>query len=327
MINHDDIDDGPLTSKCHKVWCCPCLIACNCFFHPCRKAVSGKKKRIIRDGFDLDMAYITPHIIVHGFPAHGIEHLYRNPRYEIRRYLDTHHQDKYKMFNFCCEPGRGYHPDVFHGRVERYPFKDHNTPPLETMAAFANSAKAWLEQDDSHVVNMHCKAGKGRAGLMCCVLLIRTGAAQSAIEAMTLYDQERVTNKRGLTVTSQRKFVMFYEQLWRQCWGVTGNIGDVTAEQEKAFKIPEQPPLRLTGVELMNVPDGIVHSYNIAVYKVNNFSPLKLFDAGSKKGPIEADCNVIIEGNFKVFIKFKKGAFSSPIRLVELQHNTYFMNQ
>ena len=140
-------------------------------------------------------------IIVHAFPAMGLEHIYRNPRHEIKRFLDLKHPNNYKMYNFCCEPGRGYNADFFHGRVERYPFKDHNTPPLETVIAFANSAKRWLDENPEHVVNMHCKAGKGRAGLMSCILLIRTGEVQSAHEALDLYDNTRVTNKKGLTVT------------------------------------------------------------------------------------------------------------------------------
>jgi phosphatidylinositol-3,4,5-trisphosphate 3-phosphatase/dual-specificity protein phosphatase PTEN len=54
---------------------------------------------------------------------------------------------------------------------------------------------------------MHCKAGKGRAGLMCCVLLLRAGVVNSAAEAFKKYDATRVTNNKGLTVTSQRKYV------------------------------------------------------------------------------------------------------------------------
>jgi hypothetical protein len=232
------------------------------------------------------------------------------------------------MYNFCCEPGRGYDPNIFHGRVERYPFKDHNTPPLETMFAFTQSAMSWLEEDEQHVVNMHCKAGKGRAGLMCCTLLVRTGAAQSAIEAMNLYDRERVTNNRGLTVTSQRKFVIFYEQLWRECWGVSGNIGDVTAEQASNFVMPVQPQLHLTGVEVLNLPKGLVKSFSVQVYKIHNLSPLLLYDSKSQDGDdVQSSCDVSIQGNFKVFIKFKKGTLSSPVRLVELQHNTYFMSR
>lgn len=331
MIRHEDIDDGRLTSKCHKVWCCPsCCLPCNCMLYPCRKAVSGNKKRIREKGFDLDLAYVAPKIIVHGFPAAGIEHLYRNPRYEIRRFMDHNHKDHYKMYNFCCEPGRGYSPSVFHGRVERYPFKDHNTPPLESMIAFSNSVKVWLDKDPENVVSMHCKAGKGRAGLMCCVSLIRTGIAQSAVEALDIYDRERVTNNRGLTVTSQRKYVIFYEAIWRQCWGVTGNIGDIPGEpwDETKFPIPEQPELRLFGIEVLNIPTDLVGSFSITIFKISNFLPVKTFESGWVKSNVVAvDCNTVLHKNFKIFVKYKRSAFSSPVKLFELLHNTYFMDR
>jgi hypothetical protein len=298
---------------------------------PCRKAVSGHKVRYQQEGFDLDLTYVSPRIIVHGFPAIGVEHIYRNPRYEIKRYLDLNHKDHYKVYNFCCEFGRTYEPDVYHGRVERYPFKDHNTPPLETMVAFANSAKRWLDGDDENVVSIHCKAGKGRAGLMCCVLLIRSGVAQNAMEALDLYDRTRVDNNKGLTVTSQRKFVVFYEALWRQCWGVGGNIGDISGDDEQnstEYVVPEQPSLSLSGVELVNLPAKYMSQYRVKVFKVANLGPELLYDSESKKGnEVAVDCNVTIQGNFKVMIFEKPNLFSGWKKTMELLHNTYFMDR
>jgi len=110
---------------------------------------------------------------------------------------------------------------VFDGRVERYPFRDHGVPPVETLSEFCNSAKAWLDADPENVVSLHCKAGKGRAGIMTCCLLIRTGFKQSSTEALDYYDQTRVKNNKGLTVKSQRKFVRIYERLWRERWEVS----------------------------------------------------------------------------------------------------------
>lgn len=279
------------------------------------------------------MAYIAPRIIIHGFPAAGLEHMYRNPRMEIKRFMDKHHKDHYKMYNFCCEYGRGYNAEVFHGRVERYPFKDHNTPPLETMVAFANSVKAWLDADPANVVNMHCKAGKGRAGLMGCVALIRTGVAQSAVEALEIYDRERVTNNKGLTVTSQRKFVVFYEKLWRDCWGVTGNIGDIPAEPEGSTKyvVPDQPARRLFGIEVMNLPADMVCSVRVRIFKISNFLPECIYDSKvMATSAIALDLDCVLERNFKIAIEFKSkksGFFSKHIKLMELLHNTYFMDR
>ena len=48
---------------------------------------------------------------------------------------------------------------------------------------------------------------------MTCILLLRSGEFQSALEVLDHYDATRVTNNRGLTVTSQRKYVIFYELL------------------------------------------------------------------------------------------------------------------
>eukprot|EP01038_Epipyxis_sp_PR26KG_P004132 gene4132-5886_t len=333
MIRHEDIDDGPLSSKVHKVCCCSsACLPCNFLFHSCRKSVSRSKVRYIKDGFDLDLTYVVPRVIVHGFPAAGLEHIYRNPRLEIKRFLDSRHYDHYKLFNFCCEPGRGYDPEIFHGRVERYPFKDHNTPPLETMVAFANSAKLWLDTDPANVVSMHCKAGKGRAGLMCCVTLIRAGYAQSATEALEIYDRERVTNNRGLTVTSQRKFVIFYEALWRHAWNIKGNIGDIAADSPEclALKVPEQPQILFYGIELLNIKTGIsITNIQVKVYRVTNFLPENLIDTGflplSNNDTIGTDFDCTVKGNFKIEVYSKMGTFGSKVRLFEFLHNTYFM--
>ena len=332
MIAHDDIDDGPLYSKCHKVCCChSCCFPCNFLFGPCRRAVSRKKKRYEKESFSLDLVYMNDRIIVHGFPAAGIEHMYRNPRGEIRRFLDSNHEDHYMLYNFCCEPGRGYDPDIFHGRVGRFPFKDHNTPPLRTMVAFAAHAKNWLEKDPENVCSLHCKAGKGRAGLMCCVLLVRSGFAQSALEAMDYYDRHRTHNGRGLTVTSQRKYVIFYELLWRQHWGVTGDIGKVPAPQDDTFddgtfRLPEEPKLRLVGVQILGLWSSVMRHLDVKVYQGTNFNPVLLCNHGvvCPEAPNKWFCDCEVQGNFKVFIS-QRGLTGSK-KVFEMWHNTLFLD-
>jgi hypothetical protein len=43
-----------------------------------RKMVSGTRNRYTKDGFNLDLTYITPRIIASSFPASGFEASYRN---------------------------------------------------------------------------------------------------------------------------------------------------------------------------------------------------------------------------------------------------------
>lgn len=325
MIN--DLDNGPLYSRLHKTSCCAeSTPACNTLWQVCRNAVSGSKRRYTKDGYDLDLTYLgnSKRIIVHGFPAVGIEHIYRNPRYEIRRFLEERHDGYYKMFNFCCEPGRGYSPEVFDDRVERYPFKDHNTPPLETLIEFGESAKSWLDANPDNVCSMHCKAGKGRAGLMSCVLMIRSGEFQSAVEALDHYDATRVTNKKGLTVCSQRKYVLFYEMLWRQYYGENGDIGKVPGSVPLKRKVPTQPELCLNEVKLLKskIP---LRNVRVKIYKGGNMKPQLLFDTGNGSGDetcFTTPCR--IQGNFKIHVEHKPSPLSSTKKLFVLWHNTLF---
>ncbi|KUF94611.1 hypothetical protein AM588_10007265 [Phytophthora nicotianae] len=109
-----------------------------------------------------------------------------------------------------------YPPSIFDGRVKNYPIEDHNVPTLQMMMAFCDEAAAWLDANEKHVVALHCKAGKGRAGMMACMLLLRMGFSASATDAIDRYNRERVNDRRGLTVVSQKKWVNYYAALLAQ---------------------------------------------------------------------------------------------------------------
>ncbi|CAM9610877.1 unnamed protein product [Chrysoparadoxa australica] len=231
MLDPNEIDESPLRSRWWKVWCCKtsCCLPCNKLLRVPRKLVSQNKKRY-RDpsrGFDLDLTYVTPRVIVCGFPAAGLEHFYRNPRDEVRRFLQTNHANSYKVYNLASEPGRGYKPSELGGPVERYPFADHTCPPLEVVIECIESCKEFLDRSGSNVVTLHCKAGKGRAGIMACCLLLRIGIVGSAREALGLYDRKRTVDGKGLTQINQRKFVHLYERVLKLWFGFTlGNVTD-----------------------------------------------------------------------------------------------------
>jgi len=271
-----------------------------------------------------------------------VEHLYRNPRLEIARFLEAKHAGHYKVYNFCCEPGRGYDAAIFDGRVERYPFRDHGVPPLNTMTEFCNSAKAWLDADPKNVVSLHCKAGKGRAGIMTCCLLVRLGFKPSAIEAMDYYDNTRVTNKKGLTVTSQRKFVMLYERLWREVWELPSksNIGSFPAEafSGERYPVPQAPSRHLTSVEILELPEKLHNKkfiIKVLLGTTTKFfnhecvwssSELALSGEATPSDVFVTDCDV--KDNFCVQIFLLTGGLMKPkVRLCELWHNTIMMDQ
>lgn len=176
-----------------------------------RVLVSRKKRRFQEDDFDLDLAYITPRILAMGFPSDRLEKLYRNPRKEVIRFLDHYHKDHYAVVNLCVE--RDYPDSKFKAPVMRFPFKDHNSPTLEQMVEFCEAADKYLGEDPKNTFAVHCKAGKGRTGVMICAWLLHTGLCSTADEALDQFARARTYNNKGVTIPSQRRYVGYYEHI------------------------------------------------------------------------------------------------------------------
>lgn len=146
-----------------------------------------------------------------GFPAQGIEKLYRNSFEDVKTFLDDKHGPNYKVFNLCAE--RTYESSLFGGdeRVSCYPFDDHNPPSIDMIRLFCVDARRWLSEDPIHVVAIHCKAGKGRTGVMVCCLLLALRRYNTANEALEFYAAKRTNNNKGVTIPSQIRYVHYFE--------------------------------------------------------------------------------------------------------------------
>ncbi|KAG7091925.1 hypothetical protein E1B28_008318 [Marasmius oreades] len=139
-----------------------------------RRLVSGKKARFKDHKLDveLDLVYLTDQVIIMGYPASGVEGLYRNRREDVKKFLDHRHGKNYWIFNFCPIKENSYDSQYFEGRVSRYPFPDHHAPPLALMPLVAREMRSWLDGSSERVAVLHCKAGKGRSGTMACAYLL-----------------------------------------------------------------------------------------------------------------------------------------------------------
>ncbi|KPA73570.1 putative tyrosine phosphatase [Leptomonas pyrrhocoris] len=185
-----------------------------------RYLVSQKKLRTVdkdvpRGGIDLDLTEIHPGIVCMGYPANGVEALYRNKYEDVLRYLDYKYKTEYMVYNLCRECAYQYGSDKFHGRVRCFPFFDHAAAPLQLMPAFVKDVKEYLAEHPHGAAVIHCKAGKGRTGVMACCLLLALDPAflQSADTVMRYYGEKRTKDGNGLTVPSQRRSVEYYARL------------------------------------------------------------------------------------------------------------------
>jgi hypothetical protein len=95
---------------------------------------------------------------------------------------------------------RTLHTSQFEGRVQCFPFDDHNPCPLRMIEAFCRSVDAWLAADKDNVVAVHCKAGKGRTGLMVSAYLLHSNFRPSAERALSYFGSARTANAKGVTI-------------------------------------------------------------------------------------------------------------------------------
>lgn len=107
-----------------------------------------------------------------GYPSENVEGWYRNSIEDVKKFFKKYHDKHYRIYNLCSE--RKYnlgHFDDYSVR-EEYCFDDHNPPPFDMIRRFCVDCYKWLYADKQNVAAIHCKAGKGRTGVMiCCYLL------------------------------------------------------------------------------------------------------------------------------------------------------------
>eukprot|EP01126_Amoeba_proteus_P066819 TRINITY_DN9742_c0_g1_i3.p1 TRINITY_DN9742_c0_g1~~TRINITY_DN9742_c0_g1_i3.p1 ORF type:complete len:494 (-),score=135.54 TRINITY_DN9742_c0_g1_i3:73-1479(-) len=270
-----------------------------------REKVSKKKIRYRKDGFDLDLTYITDRIIALGFPSIGKEALYRNPLTEVVRFFEHYHKDHYKLYNLCAE--RTYDTTKFHGRVAQYPFYDHNAPPLSLVAECCKDVHEWLTADSNHIVGINCKAGKGRTGLIICSYLLYSGACATTDDALKNYGQKRTKNGKGVTIASQQRYIRYYEECLKSFGGVVPKTPRVDLEKLVITTVP-----KISGQQYVTV-----ESQNFAICKGEIITPPKKADFYELPvgGNLEGDCKVQL---------WTKG-FGGESRLCHFWFNTGFI--
>eukprot|EP01028_Stygiella_incarcerata_P012517 TRINITY_DN780_c0_g1_i1.p1 TRINITY_DN780_c0_g1~~TRINITY_DN780_c0_g1_i1.p1 ORF type:complete len:246 (+),score=38.41 TRINITY_DN780_c0_g1_i1:85-738(+) len=65
-----------------------------------------------------------------------------------------------------------------------------------------------------NVIKVHCKAGKGRTGVMLSAFLLYSGHVSSAKEAIEFFGRMRASDGHGVTLPSQLRYIGYFEKIF-----------------------------------------------------------------------------------------------------------------
>ena len=177
-----------------------------------KRLVSKQKRRFQDSDFDLDMSYITEKVIAMGFPSTGVEKMYRNSLSDVIKFFHIRHNDQVKIYNLCLEKDRIYNKNLFpNSKVGLFPATDHNPCPIKLILEFCIDICLYLTKNPNGVAAVHCKAGKGRTGVMICSYLVFSGLCKSSEKAFRYYARIRTKNNTGVTIPSQKRYIKYFE--------------------------------------------------------------------------------------------------------------------
>ena len=177
-----------------------------------KRLVSKQKRRLQDINYDLDMSYITDRVIAMGFPSIGCEKVYRNSLIDVIDFFHTKHNDKVKIYNLCLEKDRIYNKNLFsNSSVGLFPATDHNPCPIKLILEFCIDICLYLLKNPNSVAAVHCKAGKGRTGVMICSYLIFSHLCETSEKAFRYYARIRTKDNTGVTIPSQKRYIKYFE--------------------------------------------------------------------------------------------------------------------
>lgn len=176
------------------------------------------------------MSFITEQIIAMGYPSESIEGWYRNSIRDVQDFFRSYHAKHYKIYNLCSERKYGIEGWDTGSVNEEFGFDDHNPPPFDLIMRFCSDCYEYLNRDKENVVAIHCKAGKGRTGVMICCYLVFEGHQKSldpdfkemnaklgrlliknSKDAMVYYGIIRTHDGKGVTIPSQIRYVYYFD--------------------------------------------------------------------------------------------------------------------
>jgi len=167
-------------------------------------------RRFKKEGYNLDLTYITDRLIALGITADESSiAIWRNSAQEVWSFLETHHSGHWKIFSLNSQPSI---PDVFRDRTFWFGWSEGHAPSLDLLFKLLYSVDDWLRLNERNVAVLYSRGGKGRAGVAIAGYLAYTATFPSADAAINYYASMRSPQRIGISIPSQRRYVKYVSQ-------------------------------------------------------------------------------------------------------------------
>jgi len=196
----------------------PCVVGPFEMWRKTRTLASSRRNRYTKEGFDLDLTYITPRILAMATPSQSIATwAFRNHIDEVQEFFKKKHtKGTVKLWNIMSE-GRLDQATVQKlesvgvETIQDFSFDDRGVPPLELLDSAIASMQDWMHEQDA-VCCVSCRSGKGRTGLVvsCLMLANHASSPEAGDDAMFLFSDKRVSEGIAMTVPSHRRWVRYF---------------------------------------------------------------------------------------------------------------------
>ena len=118
------------------------------------------------------------------------------------------------------------------------------------MHEFCKDVERYLSRHNDNIAAIHCKAGKGRTGVMICCFLIYNQMCNSAYEALLYYGKIRTRDGKGVTIPSQIRYVYYFEYFLKTI------RANPSADRALAYKTVVQKIYKIRMITIPNLESG-----------------------------------------------------------------------
>ncbi|XP_072009226.1 tensin-3 isoform X2 [Engystomops pustulosus] len=168
--------------------------------------------RIMEEGYELDLTFITERIISVSFPSGCSDETYLHNLQDVTQMLKSKHGDNYLVLNLS---EKRYDLSKLNAKVMDVGWPDLHAPPLDKMCTICKAMESWLNSDPLHVVVIHCRGGKGRIGVVISSYMHFTNVSASADQALDRFAMKKFFDDKVslLMQPSQLRYVNFLNGL------------------------------------------------------------------------------------------------------------------